>query len=164
MIRQNLFIGNALSEADPVFLLKPYHQPIQSRQAQLTVVRGAQNGDVFLLGSGTTLFGRTEGRMLQDVLASRRHMTISYQNGDFVLQDLRSTNGTFLNGKSINKSVTLHHGDVIRVGETLLIFEVGDNEPAVLGYGAVPQRLADHTKDEITIQTRLLFQSMSEKV
>jgi len=165
MIIQSVFVGKELSPDDPVFRLNPYHQhnqQVHAIQAQLTVVRGAQNGDVFLLSSGINLFGRTEGRMLRDVLASRRHMQIDYKDRNFVLQDLGSTNGTYLNGKPVSQPVILHHGDVIRIGETILAFELSGKETAVLGYGAAPQRFADHSREEVTLQTRLLHQALTK--
>ena len=119
-------------------------------------------GAVFLLCSGLNLFGRTEGRMLRDILASRRHLQIDYKDKQYILHDLQSTNGTHLNGKPVTQPVILRHGDVIRVGETILIFELSGSESAVLGYGAAPQRFADHSQSEVTTQTRMLHPPLTD--
>lgn len=96
-----VMVGKALSHNDPAFLLNPNHQAPTMRKAKLTVVRGAQNGQVFLLNAPINLFGRIEGFLLRDVLASRRHMQIYSQGDTFYLEDLQSTNGTFINGQAI---------------------------------------------------------------
>ena len=66
--------------------------------------------------------------------ASRRHARISKNNGEYVIEDLNSSNGTEVNGQKISK-VTLHHGDTIRIGATKLVFE---NPAAAAAPGAAP--------------------------
>ncbi len=58
---------------------------------------------------------------LDDIFVSRKHATIKKSGDDYVLEDNRSTYGTFVNGKKISKS-TLRYGDEIRVGNTILAF------------------------------------------
>lgn len=55
---------------------------------------------------------------------SRRHARIYYGNGKFKIEDLNSTNGTFVNGKQI-KSAELKHGDEINIGNFTIIFDDG---------------------------------------
>lgn len=59
---------------------------------------------------------------IHDDSASRYHAQITYkpQKGDLILEDLKSTNGTFVNGKQINRQQALTHQDQIRVGRHLL--------------------------------------------
>jgi pSer/pThr/pTyr-binding forkhead associated (FHA) protein len=61
--------------------------------------------------------------ILTDVNASRLHAWIAYERHRHVLYDARSTNGTFVNDKLIDR-VQLCHGDRVRVGSTLLKYEV----------------------------------------
>ena len=163
MINPGLFIGKELLTDDPVFEQNPNLQRPQNIQAQLTVVRGSQNGAVFRLFAGTNLFGRIEGLMLRYVLASRRHMQIEYENKQFFLEDLRSTNGTYLNGKPVTRRIVWHHGDVIRVGETIMTFELPGSGSAVLGYGAAPQPFHNQSSAEVTNQTRMLHSAVTDK-
>lgn len=53
---------------------------------------------------------------------SRRHAEVSYENGHYVLRDLGSTNGTFLNGKEITTPSTLSPGDRIEMGSRIVTF------------------------------------------
>jgi sigma-B regulation protein RsbU (phosphoserine phosphatase) len=59
---------------------------------------------------------------LPDHLLSRRHAEIEPRGGEFFLIDLGSTNGTFLNGERVVGERKLHHGDLIKVGESKLVF------------------------------------------
>lgn len=59
-----------------------------------------------------------------DTFASRHHAWITYEEGDFWIEDLGSTNGTLLNGHPVVKRQVLSDGDKIRVGHTELTFEV----------------------------------------
>jgi pSer/pThr/pTyr-binding forkhead associated (FHA) protein len=75
---------------------------------------------------------------------------------NFILADLQSTNGTCINCKPIVTTVILNHGDMIRIGETVMVFEIYGRETVVIGYGATPQSMADHSLIESTHQTRTL--------
>jgi pSer/pThr/pTyr-binding forkhead associated (FHA) protein len=60
----------------------------------------------------------------KDKLTSRRHATIHYENGEYVLRDERSANGTFVNGQQLEEMTprTLHDGDHVGIGEHELVF------------------------------------------
>lgn len=60
----------------------------------------------------------------KDKLTSRHHATIHYENGEYVLRDERSANGTFVNGQQLDEMApyTLHNGDRIGIGEHEMIF------------------------------------------
>jgi hypothetical protein len=75
--------------------------------SQLTVGRGRQND--IALGA--------------DEFASASHARFEPRQDGVWVQDLGSTNGTFLNGTRIERPRRLTHGDVVRIGETDLRFE-----------------------------------------
>nr|BBH94720.1 hypothetical protein KTA_29190 [Thermogemmatispora argillosa] len=60
----------------------------------------------------------------KDKLTSRRHATVRYENGQYILRDERSANGTFVNGQQLEELVpyVLKDGDHIGIGEHELIF------------------------------------------
>lgn len=94
--------------------------------AALIVRQGPQAGMSFPLTGNQIIIGREEGMgiVLQDPEASRRHSRISWQGGQFVLEDLGSTNGTFVNGVQITSPQTLNPGDSIGIGQTALVFQL----------------------------------------
>jgi pSer/pThr/pTyr-binding forkhead associated (FHA) protein len=75
--------------------------------AQVTIGRGGQN-DLALNG---------------DDFASARHARFEPRRDGVWIQDLGSTNGTYVNGARIDRPRKLTHGDVVRVGETDLRYE-----------------------------------------
>jgi len=62
---------------------------------------------------------------LDDAKISRKHAEIGlYGPGAYVVRDLASTNGTWLNGKPVGDRAPLNNGDVVRVGDTLLRIDI----------------------------------------
>ncbi len=90
----------------------------------LVVRQGSQVGRIYSLYAGVNVIGREEGQVivLDDTLISLRHAQIFAQAGQFALQDLGSTNGTYANGERITASYSLKEGDSVGVGNTLLVF------------------------------------------
>src|SRR5258707_5849492 len=60
----------------------------------------------------------------KDKLTSRRHATIRYENGTYLLSDERSANGTFVNGQQLEEKAPyqLQNGDRVAIGEYEMIF------------------------------------------
>ena len=54
---------------------------------------------------------------LEDKTVSGRHTRLAYHHGQWWLEDLASTNGTFLNGEPVSVAVVLAHGDQVRCGQ-----------------------------------------------
>jgi hypothetical protein len=94
--------------------------------ANLVVRQGPQAGMNFSITGNQIVIGREEGVdiILQDAEASRRHTRISWQGGQFVIEDLGSTNGTFVNGVQITTPQMLNPGDSIGIGQTALVFQM----------------------------------------
>ena len=71
-----------------------------------------------------TIAGRDMGCQicLDDEFVSQLHARVVNNQGHYVLEDLGSTNGTYVNGRKINYPVELRHGDRIKIGGTLLEF------------------------------------------
>lgn len=59
---------------------------------------------------------------LDDATASTNHAIIDKEDGEFILKDLGSTNGTFLNKKKVTES-ELKSGDIIMIGRHFLFFD-----------------------------------------
>lgn len=55
--------------------------------------------------------------LVGDTAASRQHARITHADGDYWVEDLGSTNGTWVNRHRIRRTVELHRGDIIEIGE-----------------------------------------------
>jgi FHA domain-containing protein len=90
------------------------------REPRLVVERAAGHpaGIAYDLAHGATL-GRGDVEIrLEDPFASTRHARIDRQGSVVVLEDLGSTNGTYLNDEPLDGPRPLHHGDRIRIGDS----------------------------------------------
>ncbi|HEX6579478.1 MAG TPA: FHA domain-containing protein [Actinomycetota bacterium] len=68
--------------------------------------------------------GRQDGDLVvEDPEVSRRHAVLRRSGGSVVVEDLDSTNGTFVNGERIRTPITVGPGDQVRVGRTMLEIE-----------------------------------------
>ena len=88
----------------------------------LRVISGADRGRVFRELKTPMTIGREEGNgvQLNDERVSRYHLKIHEDQRQFVLTDLDSTNGTFVNGTRV-QTAELHDGDRLSVGRVDLI-------------------------------------------
>lgn len=90
---------------------------------QLIVRTGPNPGMVFELTKDVTMFGRdvTSDIVLGDSEVSRQHARITHTAGGYVLEDLGSTNGTFVNGERLMAPQVLNPGDLIGFGEIVTL-------------------------------------------
>ncbi len=77
--------------------------------------------------SNEVTLGRVSGNdyVLASSNVSKRHTRIMFTNGQFLLVDLGSSNGTYLNGHQVSGATALSHGDVIEIGDFRYRFELG---------------------------------------
>lgn len=59
--------------------------------------------------------------VIDDIEVSRYHAIINHNEDGFFIEDLNSTNSTFLNGRKINKSEKIENGDLITLGESVVL-------------------------------------------
>jgi hypothetical protein len=85
---------------------------------------GLRGGSAYDLSEGA-LLGRGDGAdiRLEDTFASTRHARLVVEGDVIVLEDLGSTNGTYLNGEPLHGPQPLHAGDRIRIGDSEFTFE-----------------------------------------
>lgn len=87
------------------------------------MLQGPDKGRTYETPTESAVIGRSSEQIqLSDDSASRRHAEIRPDNGSWLLVDLHSSNGTYLNGQRILGPTLLKHGDQIRVGSTLMVF------------------------------------------
>ena len=85
---------------------------------------GLRTGSAYDLSDGA-LLGRGDQAdiRLEDSFASSRHARLVPEGDVMVLEDLGSTNGTYLNGEPLRGPQPLHAGDRIRIGDSEFTFE-----------------------------------------
>ena len=104
--------------------------------ATLIVRSGPQAGDTLTLSDQVTRLGRHPDSeiMLEDITVSRRHAEVERSSGHYVVRDVGSLNGTYVNQQRTDEPTVLHHGDELQVGKFRLVyFERGDAVPGVNG-------------------------------
>jgi hypothetical protein len=84
---------------------------------------GHQQGSRYDLSGGATLGRGDVEIVLEDPFASSRHARIERQGGAMVLEDLGSTNGTYLNDELLAGPQPLHSGDRVRIGDSVFTFQ-----------------------------------------
>ncbi|MCA9280276.1 MAG: FHA domain-containing protein [Phycisphaeraceae bacterium] len=96
----------------------------------LTVLEGPDRGRRFELPDDEPqLIGRSsEALPLSDSTVSRRHAELTPDNGDWWVRDLKSQNGTQINGVRVDVRTKLRAGDHIRCGSTLMLFGKEDTD------------------------------------
>lgn len=98
--------------------------------ASIQAIQGPDKGRIFRLSSGENVIGRQgTGVVLSDRTVSRNHARLAARDGRWVLTDLGSANGTYLNGVRLKKATPVQPGDQVRCGQTLLVFQGGGAAP-----------------------------------
>jgi pSer/pThr/pTyr-binding forkhead associated (FHA) protein len=95
----------------------PAHLP-----RRLVVTAGPLRGTTVPLGSAAVLIGRAPSctLVLDDDYSSQRHARLYLQSGHWYVEDLGSTNGTFLGRERIEEPTEVGPGTVLRVGQSTL--------------------------------------------
>ena len=90
---------------------------------QLVMRSGPTPGATFSLEGDQLVVGRDSASAIaiNDAEVSRKHARLNFQGGKYVIEDLGSTNGTFVNGQRLVSPVVLKAGDVISLGEQIVL-------------------------------------------
>ena len=119
---------------------------------QLVMQQGPRTGQAFDLNKPVMTIGREANNdiVVEDAQVSRHHVRLTQQGAGYVVEDLGSTNGTFLNGQRVFGVRPLNGGDTLGVGDTIVFRVMGvagagetvvahqQPQPATLSYGAPP--------------------------
>jgi hypothetical protein len=128
----------ATGQPSPVFRVSAALKPAAKPHAWLAIERGRSAGKKFMLSEAESQLGRwdADGGIFPDVdldsddpeaKVSRRHARITLKNGEYFVEDMGSTNGTFVNrGKRLmpGRPEPLRESDEIIVGKTFLRFHI----------------------------------------
>ena len=108
---------------------------------RLAAISGKLKGTIFTIDVDAFVIGRETAAnvCIADASVSRRHTKIDRQDNGFVITDLESLNGTFVNDVPV-KSRVLEHGDRVRIGDSQFLFLAHE--------GDVLSKSSDVTLDE----------------
>src|SRR5689334_6075050 len=114
--------------------------------ARLAAISGKLKGAIFDLHEEALIIGRETAATvcLADAAVSRRHSKIEKKDDTFVITDLESLNGTFVNNVPV-RSRALEHGDRVRIGESQFLFLTHEGESQ--------SKSSDVTLDEVQVVT-----------
>jgi pilus assembly protein CpaF len=120
---------------------------VEAKAAVFTVVisekGGAERRECF--DRSELSVGRVQGNdlMLPKGNVSKRHARLLHRDGRFIVTDLNSTNGTYVNRRRISQATIVRAGDRVFIGDFVLRIEAGDDKDAAasepLGSSSVPQ-------------------------
>jgi hypothetical protein len=125
--------GGTSAAAEPVDIPKPGRRDRGggpdlragvSPKLQVVAAMGHEPGTAFDVGEGAT-FGRSDGADIRvdDPFASSAHARIFSRGGFMYLEDMGSTNGTYLNGRQVKSAERLKMSDTIRIGDSEYRYE-----------------------------------------
>lgn len=113
--------------------VQPVTQPgqVSSRRGVLVIVTGPRPGSMIVIGEGQDfVVGRTTeaSYAIDDDSLSRRHARFFRLAGKYAIEDLKSTNGTFVDGKRLSEPSFLEPGASIQLGKDIVLrFELQDD-------------------------------------
>jgi len=112
---------------------------------------------VFPLPSSITVIGRRHDCDLRIPLlpVSRRHCQLSLNNETLNIRDLGSRNGTYLNGKRVDKAAVVQPGDYIKIGPLTFAFQINGQPKEVVPPGQPAQKPTPQSPGRPTPQDAL---------
>ncbi len=105
-------IGEVAEKPEISIILDDQEVPVSFKQNEISIGRSDDND-----------------LAIDDEAVSSRHARIIFENGKWMLEDLNSTNGTYLNNQRIFTSTVLINGDEIMLGKQSLLIDIPDAYP-----------------------------------
>src|SRR5512143_3792453 len=137
-------------------------KPRTSRLApRLVVENGLSKGDEYIVRKPVILIGRNEScdLIVSDPLVSRRHCQISWDGVYCTVEDLGSTNGTYVNGELLTAAYALRPGDRLQVAD--VVFNFSDPQATLIGH-QWPKLKIERTVRRVTVNGELVELSAKE--
>ena len=131
ILRQDpLDVKQAAKETATHTVVTLEHRTAVSSQSAVASLR-TPAGRIYPLVAAATRIGRLDDNdiVLDDVSVSRHHAVMIDTGTSYVVTDLRSANGVYVNGERVRSSASLAHGDEIRVCDHVFTFEIQVHEP-----------------------------------
>ncbi|MGQ0839944.1 FHA domain-containing protein FhaB/FipA [Actinokineospora sp.] len=122
VVRSDLYAASGLRVAIPGFRRSSANKARGKAPRQLVVTHGALSGTRISLDGRPIMIGRADDStlVLDDDYASTRHARISLRGTDWYVEDLGSTNGTYLDRAKVTAPLRVPLGVPIRIGKTVI--------------------------------------------
>ncbi len=101
------------------------------KNSRLTIIKGFNKGQVYPLDIDEVIIGRGEenGITLNIAEVSRTHAVLNRTGEGYVIKDLGSTNGTFVDKKKVGEKYLLKPGDTVMLGDAIYLTYQADTDP-----------------------------------
>jgi len=128
-MRRDLMLGRKAAAGAPTARqvrrnpeLAENQQPVKQQARQLVVVEGPLRGRTLPLAASPILLGRAQEAtlVLEDDYASGRHARLFPQGSRWFIEDLGSTNGTYLGDQQLTRALPVEPGVPVRIGKTVI--------------------------------------------
>jgi pSer/pThr/pTyr-binding forkhead associated (FHA) protein len=129
-MRRDLMVGRKAASGAPTArqvrknpeLAEAAPQPVKQQARQLVVVEGPLKGRTLPLAASPILLGRAQEAtlVLEDDYASGRHARLFPQGSRWFIEDLGSTNGTYLADQQLTRALPVELGVPVRIGKTVI--------------------------------------------
>jgi pSer/pThr/pTyr-binding forkhead associated (FHA) protein len=119
--------------------------------ARLIAVNGPLSGRTFYLDEPAVSIGRLGSNRicLEDPFVSRHHCVIRNEGDEYLIEDLNSANGTFINGERVNAGF-LEEGCLIEIGNSRFLCKLlNSEEPKTLGQNLVVAENSSSSLEEL---------------
>jgi pSer/pThr/pTyr-binding forkhead associated (FHA) protein len=128
-VDENTQTLHAVEAADVEDELATYLEDLPPGIGLLVVRHGPSAGSSFRLENEHTNVGRHPDSeiFLDDITVSRRHVVLDRHEGGYLLRDVGSLNGTYVNRQRADQA-ELHHGDEVQIGRYRLSFVLGGTQ------------------------------------
>ena len=119
---------------------------------RLTVIKGFNKGEVFPLDAEEVVIGRGEETdiVLNIAEVSRTHAMLNKAEEGYMIKDLGSTNGTFVDKKKVGNKYLLKPGDTIMLGDAIYMTYSADTDPEETLVAPRPDDFADEDVTAVT--------------
>src|SRR3984893_1608806 len=110
----------------------PIERLLLAITARLVAVNGPLSGQTFYLDEPVVSIGRLGSNdiCLEDPFVSRHHCVIRKEGDEYVIEDLNSANGTYLNGERVNAG-SLKEGCLIEIGASRFLCKLQDPQESI---------------------------------
>lgn len=128
--------------SDEQRVLQTVFIPRDSDHFKLVRIYDSFAGEEFVLSETENTVGRTDENfiLLSDPSISRHHAVLVREGDNYTVQDLNSSNGTFVNGKQLKMPKRVMSGDRIKFGNVEFLFVEGDAHVDLSQYATPPSR------------------------